>query len=41
MKEMGAELLDDAVVVENRIVTANGPAAAQAFGDAIVGLLRQ
>jgi len=36
----GAYFRDDAVVVENRIVTANGPAAAGDFADAVLKLLK-
>jgi protease I len=36
----GAYFRDEPVVVENRIVTANGPAAAADFADAVIGLLK-
>lgn len=35
----GAEYLDQPVVVDGRIVTANGPGAAQEFGEALIRLL--
>jgi protease I len=39
MKAGGAVLVDQAVVAEKRIVTANGPAAAKAFADAFIKML--
>lgn len=39
MKEGGASLQNDPVVVDGKIITANGPAAAKAFGEAIVSTL--
>ncbi len=36
----GAYFRDEPVVIENRIVTANGPAAAGDFAEAILGLLK-
>ena len=39
LKEKGAEYVDQAVVIDSRIVTANGPFAAEKFGQALVDLL--
>lgn len=39
LQEKGAIYQDKAVVVDNQIITANGPAAAQEFGQAIVQTL--
>ncbi len=39
MKEGGASLQNDPVVVDGKIITANGPTAAKAFGEAIVTVL--
>lgn len=39
MKEGGASLQNDPVVVDGKIITANGPTAAKAFGEAIVSTL--
>lgn len=39
MRAGGAVLVDQPVVAEKRIVTANGPAAARAFADAFVRML--
>ena len=40
LKENGADYQDDDVVVDGKIVTANGPAAAKKFGQAIATLLK-
>ncbi len=40
LKENGAEYQDKSLVQEGRIITANGPAAAQEFGEAIVQALK-
>jgi protease I len=39
MRKGGADLRDDAVVVDGRFITANGPAAARMFGEAVVKAL--
>jgi len=39
MRKGGTDLRDDAVVVDGRFITANGPAAARKFGEAIVSAL--
>ncbi|MCF7907227.1 DJ-1/PfpI family protein [Patescibacteria group bacterium] len=39
LKEKEAEYVDQAVVIDSRIVTANGPLAAERFGQALVDLL--
>jgi protease I len=36
----GAILVDNNVVVDSRLVTANGPASAEEFGNALVNLLK-
>jgi protease I len=41
LKEQGAIYLDKPVVVDNKIVTANGPAAAEEFGETLTDLLKQ
>ncbi len=41
MKKAGAVLTDDPVVVDENIITANGPGAAKAFGEAIVRVLKE
>jgi len=41
MKSGGAVLVNKAVVVDGRIITANGPAAAQEFAGAILSAIRQ
>jgi len=40
LKENGADYQDDDVVVDGKIVTANGPAATKKFGQAIATLLK-
>lgn len=40
LEERGATYQDEDVVVDGKIVTANGPAAARKFGEAIVELLK-
>jgi len=39
LKENGAEYLDEDVVVDGKIITANGPSASRKFGEKIVKLL--
>lgn len=39
LKDNGADFQDKDVVVDGKIVTANGPAAAEKFGQAVVNLL--
>jgi protease I len=39
MKAGGAVLVDEPVVADTRIVTANGPAAAKAFADTVIKML--
>lgn len=39
LKENGAEYLDENVVVDGKIITANGPSSARKFGENIVKLL--
>ena len=39
LEENGAIYQDDLVVVDGKIITGNGPAAAEQFGKAIVGIL--
>lgn len=39
LKENGAEYLDEDVVVDGKIITANGPSSARKFGEKIVELL--
>jgi deglycase len=39
MRKGGSDLRDDAVVVDGRFITANGPAAARKFGEAILSAL--
>jgi protease I len=41
MKDGGAVPVDKPVIVEGRIITANGPAAAQEFADAILRIISQ
>jgi protease I len=41
MKSGGAVLVNKAVVVDGRIITANGPAAAQEFASAIISAIKQ
>ena len=41
LKENGAEYIDRMVVVDGRIVTANGPSAAVKFGQKIIELLNE
>lgn len=41
MKQGGARLTDEAVVTDGKIVTANGPAAARAFAEAVLSVLPQ
>jgi len=41
MDEAGAIVSKDPVVTDGRIVTANGPGAAKAFGEAVVAALKQ
>lgn len=38
LEERGARYLDQSVVVDGRLVTANGPAAARAFAEAVLNL---
>lgn len=40
LENQGAEYIDQAVVVDGNLVTANGPSAAQKFGQAIVKLIK-
>ncbi len=37
----GAEFVDELVVVDGKIVTANGPPAAEAFGKKILEMLKE
>lgn len=39
LKENGAEYLDEDVVIDGKIITANGPSASRKFGEKIVGLI--
>ena len=39
LKNAGATIVEDAVVTDGRIITANGPSAAQEFGTDIVDYL--
>ncbi len=41
LEKNGAIFIDDSVVVEGKLVTANGPHAAAAYGEALVKLLEQ
>ena len=40
LEENGATFVDEQVVVDGKIITANGPEAAEAFGKKIVELLQ-
>lgn len=40
-KEQGIQFVADRVVVDTTIITANGPAAAQEFGEKIIALLQE
>ena len=40
LQESGAEFIDQDLVVDGNLVTANGPSAATKFGEAIVKLLK-
>ncbi len=39
LEEKGATYQDEGVVIDGKIVTANGPVAAKEFGEAIIGVL--
>jgi protease I len=39
LQEKGADYVDQSVVIDSRIITANGPLAAESFGQALVDLL--
>jgi protease I len=39
LKETGADYQDEGVVIDGKIVTANGPPSAKAFGEALVRIL--
>ncbi|MDD3620814.1 MAG: DJ-1/PfpI family protein [Methanofollis sp.] len=41
MQRGGARLVDESVVTDGKIVTANGPAAARAFAEAVIAALSQ
>ncbi len=41
LEKNGAEFVDEPVVVDGRIVTANGPQAAEEFGNKLLELLKQ
>ena len=41
MRTSGAVILNDPIVVDGRIITANGPVAAKAFGEVIIEVLNQ
>ncbi len=41
LKQNGATFVDEPVVVDGKIITANGPGAAEEFGKKIVGLLKE
>ena len=41
MKTSGAVIVNEPVAVDGRIITANGPMAAEAFGEAIITVLKQ
>jgi protease I len=41
MRKGGADLREDALVIDRGVITANGPAAAQKFGEEIVSALRR
>ncbi|RPJ75789.1 MAG: DJ-1/PfpI family protein [Alphaproteobacteria bacterium] len=41
IKEMGAIYTDEGVVIDGNLVTADGPASAKNFGEAIVNLLKK
>lgn len=40
LEEGGAEYLEEKVVIDNKVITANGPAAAEEFGQAIIEALK-
>jgi len=39
MRKGGADLRDEALVIDGKFITANGPAAARRFGEEIVSAL--
>jgi len=39
LEQQGAHYQNEAVVIDQNIITANGPSAAQAFGEALVRTL--